>query len=200
MFSQILKYLPIVLGLSIVTVAHADTNSSADVQQIRSNNAKISDQELAKAIKDKIGTGWFSKGYEQVQVKVNNGAVILTGSVKTFDEKNKVEKEIRNIEGVASLDSQLNVQESISKENQQRQFSQDTYGSNADDQLNKKIRDLTSRGWLWNSYKDVSLNTNNGVVTLEGVVSSISDQQKLMNEIQKVDGVKSVSSNLKISK
>ncbi len=57
-----------------------------------------------------------------------------------------------------------------------------------------------SRGWLWDSYKDIRLNTTNGVVSIEGTVDSLNDQQKLIDEIQKVEGVKSVKSNLRIVK
>lgn len=81
-------------------------------------------------------------------------------------------------------------------EKEQRQFPQDTYATPADEELNKKIRDSVSRGWLWNSYKDVTLQTSNGIVTLAGTVKNQDDQQKLVSEILKVEGVKSVKSNL----
>jgi osmotically-inducible protein OsmY len=160
-------------------------------------NSSVSDQELTKKIHDKLSSGLFSQGYNQVNIQVNNGNVTLQGTVKTWDDKRKIEKEIRNLDGVKSLSSEIQVQESSSKESP-RAFSQDTYATSTDDQLNKKIRDKVSRGWIWDSYKGVTLNTSNGVVTLEGTVDSISDQQKLATEIQKIDGVKSVKSNLKI--
>lgn len=75
---------------------------------------------------------------------------------------------------------------------------QDTAVTSSDDALNKKIRDTVTRGWLWNSYKNVSLNTANGIVTLEGTVSSKNDENKLISEVQKVDGVKDVKSHLNI--
>ncbi len=164
-----------------------------------SNNPGMSDQELAKQIHDKLNSGWFTKGFEQVNFQVHNGNVVLNGIVKNSDDKDKLEKEIRNIDGVRSLNSQIRVQELTSKDNEQKKMSQDRAASSADDQLNKKIRDNISGGWLWDSYKEISLNTNNGVVTLEGTVDSPSDQQKLLNEIQKVDGVRMVRSNLRIN-
>lgn len=120
-----------------------------------------------------------------------------TGVVDKWDDKDKVEKEVRNIEGVRSLESHLSVREPVSERNQQT-FAQDTFATPADEQLNKKIRDNVSIGWLWNSYKDTALNTNNGVVTIVGVVDSPSDQQKLVTELQKIEGVKAVKSNLRI--
>lgn len=156
------------------------------------------DQELARRIREKISSGWFSRGYDRVSVQVNNGAVIIQGVVKSQADKDKVEKEIRDIDGVKSLTSHVNVEESHARGHEERQFLQDRAATSEDQQLNKKIRDNVSKGWLWDSYKDVSLNTSNGVVTLDGTVGSESDKQDLINEVQKVEGVKSVKSNLRI--
>lgn len=82
---------------------------------------------------------------------------------------------------------------------QDQDFPQDNFATAADEQLNKKIRDNVSKGWFTNSYKDISLNTQNGLVTLEGTVNDFNDQQKLIMEIQKIDGVKGVRSNLRIN-
>ncbi len=162
-----------------------------------SGETVTSDQELARRIKDKIGSGWFTKGYEDVTVDVKDGVVTLGGAVKTDSEKEKVEKEIRNFEGVNKLNSKITVREPSGKANE-RAFPQDVSSSPVDEQLNKKIRDNVSRGWLWNDYEDVAISTVNGVVTLKGSVDDHSDEQKLVEEIQKVEGVKSVKSNLTI--
>lgn len=68
------------------------------------------DQDLAKKIRDKIGSGWFRKGYDDVQVQVRNGNVLLQGTVKTWEDKEKVEKEVNKIHGVKSVNSQISVQ------------------------------------------------------------------------------------------
>lgn len=218
------------MGISFSNVALADysNQSNSGYSQNSYGNRGTSennqsDEELTKKIQDKIGPGWFSRGYEGVNVQVNNGNVTLTGSVKSWDEKEKLDKEVRDMDGVRNLNSQVTIQEDNSHDNRENRgylsdskgyssdnkgyyskdrdnkFPQDTYASPMDEQLNKKIRDKVSRGWLWNSYKDVTLNTNNGIVTLEGSVGSPSDQEKLIGEIQKVDGVKSVRSNLHFS-
>ncbi len=198
-----LSYFALAFALSAVSVVSADSysnyNNNSNYNR-NSNNQElaISDQELSKKIHDKIGSGTFSRGYENVNVQVNDGNVTLQGSVQTQADKDKVEKEVRNTEGVMSLVSRLTVQDRNSRDNKSSEFAQDSYNTAADDQLNKKIRDNVSKGWLWDSYKDVTLNTSNGVVTLEGTVNSPSDQQKLMTEIQKIEGVKQVKSNLQI--
>jgi osmotically-inducible protein OsmY len=189
-----LGYFTLALGLTCVTSGYADYNRNDSSY----SSVAVSDQELTKKIQDKISSGWFSKGNEQVNVQVNNGVATLQGLVEAQSDKERIEKEVRNIEGVKSVNSQLTVQEPDTKANISREFKQDTYATSEDDQLNKKIRDTTSRGWLWNSYQGVILNTTNGDVTLEGTVESNKDQQKLMKEIQKIDGVKTVKSNLRI--
>jgi osmotically-inducible protein OsmY len=163
------------------------------------NTTSVSDQELVKKIHDRLSSGLFSKGYNQINIEVNHGKVTLQGNVKTWDDKDKIEKEIRHLDGVKSLKSEIQVQDPDSKE-PTRAFPQDTYGTSEDDQLNKKIRDKVSKGILWDSYESVILNTSNGVVTLEGSVETIGDQQKLATEIQKIEGVKTVKSNLKVKK
>lgn len=83
---------------------------------------------------------------------------------------------------------------------EQKKYPKDTAATSADEQLNIKIRDKVSNGILWDSYKEVSLNTANGVVTLAGFISTPEEQQKLMNQIQKIEGVKSVKSSLQFKK
>ncbi len=205
-------FLSCIIALTCASIAHADyfqqgaTQDTTTMRQMQNGSmqngrVRMSDQQLAQEVRDEIKAGWFSKGYDQVSIEVNNGVVAIKGSVPTWSDKAKLEKQIRNIDGVITLNSQLIVQEPMSKSTMKdmHKFAQDTYATSADDQLNKKIRDNVSSGWVWDSYKDVSLNTANGVVTLKGTVASMDDQKKLMDGIQKIDGVKSVKSELMMS-
>jgi osmotically-inducible protein OsmY len=76
-------------------------------------------------------------------------------------------------------------------------YPQDKFQTPADQELNAKIRSKIT-GWVWDSYPDVIVHTANGVVTLEGFVATPKDKEDVVNAIQKVEGVKSVKSNLKI--
>jgi osmotically-inducible protein OsmY len=194
------------VSLLITTPMQADNyQSQAPYYQSQQNgyrqdanrNDQVSDQELIKKVHDKISSGWLAKGYEKVTTQVFNGSVTLQGSVPTWDDKEKLEKEIRNIEGVKNLNSQLRVEQNT-RDNSPRQFPQDTYANSVDDQLNKKIRDNVSAGWFVNSYKEIALHTSNGIVTLDGTIDNADDQQKLVEDIQKIQGVKAVRSNLRI--
>ena len=199
----------------------------------QNNSTKlVDDGTLQKNIKDALSSGWFSKGYEQVRVNVNNGTVTLEGFVNTPDDKMAVEKKVGTIDGVRQLYSLLVIQDrsqatsansngsynsnssynnnnsysnndskaAKNLESNQQTYPQDKAATQADQLLNSKIRDKVSNGWFWDSYKDVSLDTNNGVVTLNGTVDSQSDQQKIADKISKIDGVRSVKSNLQYKK
>lgn len=170
-------------------------NKEITASETKSDNV-VSDQELAKKIRDKISSGWFSKGYDKVTVDVRDGVVTLSGSVKTESDKEKIEKEVRNLDGVKTFNSQLKVNEP--SKDSEKKYPQDIASNSADAQLNKKIRDTISSGWLWDSYKGVALNTTDGVVSLTGSIKNRKDEQKLVEEIQKIQGVKSVNSNLRI--
>lgn len=197
------------IGSSSLVFANYYQNQQTTSQEYEKSHTgygsqnETSDEALSKKVKDKIGPGWFSKGYEQVNVQVRNGDVLLRGSVKTKEDKEKLEKEVRNIDGVKNVNSQVKVQELPSnRDNKEgsysKAFAQDRYTSPEDKQLNNRIRDAISRGWFVDSYKEVILNTSNGVVTLEGMVDSVDDQKDLLNDVQKIEGVKLVQSRLKI--
>jgi osmotically-inducible protein OsmY len=196
---NMLKYLFFICALAALPVFSAPyPRSNYLANRDSEESAYGSDAELTKRIQDKLNPGWFSQGYQGISVNVKNGKVTLKGTVDTQIDKEDLEKDIRNMEGVRSLDSQLSVQEpGKAEDREENRYPQDTYSNKADQQLNLKIRDKIS-GILWDSYKDVSLNTKNGVVVLEGRVSNLKDQQSLMNKIQKIEGVKSVKSNLRI--
>lgn len=166
-------------------------------------NQETQDAQLTKKIYNRIAQGWTSNQYEYVRAEVKNGIVKLTGSAKTESEKETLENFVRNMEGVKQLDSRLQVfdlRADRSDRERAENFATDTFLSPADEQLNKKIRDQISKGWIWDKYKNVILKTSNGIVTLAGRVSTLDDEKKLVNEIQNIEGVKVVTNNLVVEK
>ena len=156
----------------------------------------ILDEDLKKKIRDKIGSGWFQTGYDQMIIDVRNGVVVIEGTVDTWDDKDKIEKDVRNLNGVKNLNSRISVRESRTDKKMEHLFPQDQYATTEDEQLNKRIRNEISIGWLWDSYKNIGLTTADGIVTLTGTVDRPSDQQKLVSEIQKIQGVRGIKSTL----
>lgn len=161
----------------------------------------IQDSDLTKQIRDKLSASMFSKGYEDVSVRVYNGHVQLGGSVPTNADKEKIEREVRHIEGVQALDSNIAVRDATSAPTKESaRFPADKGTTPADEQLNKKIRDKVSSGILWDSYTDVILVTDNGIVLLQGTIKDLNDQKNLVGKIEKIQGVRAVRSNLTQSK
>lgn len=201
--------LTLALGLTCIASLQADSDldqlSTTTKNSVNENNKNtldsssrkdLSDQDLLKKVQKKISSGWFSKGFDGVTVLVEEGVVTLKGTVKTLDDKQKVEKEVNDVDGVIDVKSDLTIRKDGSA-GKAKEFPQDNYTTSNDELLNEQIRNDVSRGWLWTSYKSISLSTDNGVVTLKGNVDDKSDQDKIMKEIQKIKGVKSVKSELK---
>lgn len=220
------KLLAAIFSLGLIVSANAadfSTTPNTSIFNATTTPATATDQAILEDIRGQVSSGWFTKGYDRVSFQVNNGAVLLQGSVPTADDKVKLERAIRGIDGVRSLTSQISVQNGAapatttnktfnlntngSSINSNRlmnttntltatQFPQDISATPADKLLNAKIRDNVSVGYLWNSYEDVRLNTSNGTVTLEGTVDSIDDQETLLDAIRNIDGVRNVTSKL----
>lgn len=194
------KLIALLMSFGIVASAQAaDFTPATNTSIFNATTAAnaVTDEDISHDVQDELKSGWFSKGFETVTFKVTNGIVVLQGSVPTTDDKIKLEKAVRNIDGVRSLNSELAIQDvKEGDETKLNAFPQDTFKTPADQQLNFKIRDNVSTGYLWTSYKDVKLNTSNGAVVLEGTVDSPKDQDKLLDAIRSIDGVNAVTSQL----
>jgi osmotically-inducible protein OsmY len=116
--ATILGYVVMACGLALLTAAKADypnKNPRSSYNESHNRSEKLEsknnpDQDLGKKIRDKIGSGWFTKGYDEVEVQVRNGNVMLQGTVKTPEDREKVEKEVHNIDGVRSVNNQIRIQ------------------------------------------------------------------------------------------
>lgn len=78
-------------------------------------------------------------------------------------------------------------------------FGKDFAKTDADKQLNDKIRSEISEGWFSKGYDTIVLNTTDGVVVITGFVNSLDDANDLMEQIKEIEGVRSVDSQLQIN-
>lgn len=67
------------------------------------------DQKLSGQIQDSLRSA-FSTKYNNVKVSVNNGNVILQGTVPTQEDKTALEQKVRNMDGVRNIDNKVTVQ------------------------------------------------------------------------------------------
>jgi len=57
-----------------------------------------------------LSNGWFSKDYETLVIRTNNGIVVIRGTVDKPEDIQKINDQIKNIEGIRSINNQLIVQ------------------------------------------------------------------------------------------
>lgn len=67
------------------------------------------DRQLNAKIRERLKSGLFSKGYETLILRTSNGIVVISGNVDTQDDVQKVHDEVKKVEGVRSVNNQLNV-------------------------------------------------------------------------------------------
>lgn len=71
--------------------------------------ATDSDKTINAKIRDKLSGGWFATGYETIIIRTANGVVTITGTVDKFEDLDKINSEIKKIDGVKSVNNQLKV-------------------------------------------------------------------------------------------
>jgi osmotically-inducible protein OsmY len=157
----------------------------------------VSDPEITQEIHDSIGSGWFSKGYEDVSFDVRNGIVYLRGTVDTLENRKKVEDSVIKIEGVRQVNNQI----AISKQGHnaysdpklrdfENSYPQDSAFSQQDRQINAKIRDKIGK------YETFTIKTANGIVIISGAIDKPEEAEKISAQIKEIEGVKSVNNQL----
>lgn len=67
------------------------------------------DRQLNARIRERLGSGWFSKGYDTLVIRTSNGIVVISGAVDGQDDVQKINDQVKNIEGVKSVNNQLTV-------------------------------------------------------------------------------------------
>lgn len=203
----------LIAQFGMVQAAHntyKDTNNSYNKSNTQTTSS--SDTKISKEIQDNLKSGWFSRGYEDVTAEVVNGTVTLRGTVDTQDEKQKIEDKVRKVNGVVNVINQINVGRKSTYNSQSNRnyvadntasdtkYSQDTAATDADRNINKKIREKLGDGWFTKGYKNIQLNTSNGNVTVTGFVNKDSDVQYITDEIKKIDGVKAVNNQITVNR
>lgn len=82
-------------------------NSEKKYPQDFASNSQ--DRQLNAKIRDKLSNGWFSKGYETLVIRTTNGVVVISGNVDKPEDVQKINDQVKNIEGVRSVNNQLRV-------------------------------------------------------------------------------------------
>lgn len=120
-----------------------------------------SDAEIAKDIETALLEDPAADSFE-VDAKVDDGMVTLTGEVQSYQERNLVMKVAKGVRGVKGVESRLDV----------------NYGIERTD---TEIKAEIEQSLRWNLYIDdhlVNVTVNDGQVTLSGTVGSVAEKNK----------------------
>jgi hyperosmotically inducible protein len=165
-----------VLAAAIMTVACAQTDAG-----------------ITTNVKTKLAADDTVKAY-QVDVDTRNGVVTLSGNVESAAAKEQAIQIARQTDGVRDVIDQIRVGEAAAKAGD----AADRAGVVITDAAitsavkAKFLADTTVKGLR------IDVDTSNGMVTLNGNVTSKAEADRAMTLARNTDGVKSVHSNLKI--
>ena len=170
-------------------LAEIDANMSAARQF-----SAPKDEQLAESIRTKV-LDTESNKYDRIGVVVNRGHVSLWGEVPTQQDKEYLEKQMAQIEGMRSFNNQLTVAAGTGGGNEVRL--KDHYETRGDQEIIKRIRDKIQGDPLSTLSLNIELNTYDGIVTVKGNVKGTEIQRQLIDLIKQVQGVRGVNNHLK---
>ena len=140
---------------------------------------KKTDKEIAKAIVDAYE--WNSSIPEdEIQIKVENGWVFLTGEVQWEYQKNAAKKAIEGLVGVRGINNSITLKNSIKPKEVKSQIKRAFH----------RMATLDSN--------DIILETHGNTVTLRGKVHSIKEKEDAESAAYNAPGVFVVKNELKV--
>ena len=158
---------------------HANHNAAANANRSESG-ASRSDEWIALKTKLALVASSPTSGYE-TDVDAKAGVVTLTGKVDTDAVKTEVEQVARKVEGVRNVNNQLQVV----PEARRKEINA------ADDKIKAEIQKLMDGDPKLQSLS-LSVDSNAGVVSLDGSVDTIEQLWHAAQAIRQLPGVKSV--------
>lgn len=97
--------------------AYSDHEISLKTKQVQDPDSKYGkdsaetneDKELNQKIRDRLSGGWYAKENETFILKTKNGDVEIIGTVKTYDDAQKIQNEVKKVEGVKTVTNEITV-------------------------------------------------------------------------------------------
>lgn len=177
------------------------------------------DRTLGTRIRDFLHSGSLSKRYDNhIVIRINNGNVTLRGTVDNADDKAKIEANVKKFPGVKNVDNQITVRDNrtswlnssprsqVAESTQFRNqtLTKDSHGdsfqTNEDRELVKKIREALKGGWFSKGYDDIAVVANNGNVSLLGKVDNQNDINKIEERVKNVEGIRNIDLQISLKK
>jgi hyperosmotically inducible protein len=162
--------------------------------QPSSESVHVEDLEIRVAILEALAHS-RELGGKNIDVKVENRSVTLSGSVETPTQRNGAEQIARAVDGVAGVTNNLAVTNPQAA-SEPPAASAPPADSNAD--LTKRVEFELYRTNAFNTLT-MQVKAEDGAVTLAGTVRSRAEQLLAERVVQSVSGVKKVTNELKVT-
>jgi len=166
--------------LSLSHVSFAAPRVSGAAASASMSVSMEDESSVASAVSAKLN----KKQFQNVKVTVENGIATLTGTVDLVEYKNDADKQVHKIKGVTAVRNEIQVAGPTVSDAELR-----------DKLLNKLQYDRVGYG---NAFNAITLNVQNGVVTLGGHARTPVDKDSALALVNTYPGVKDVSDEIEV--
>ena len=132
-----------------------------------------------------------------INTDVKNGKVVLTGKVNSELDKELAEELVLSLDGVSDVENSLTVVKSMDTKDRNKDMMDDD-----NDLTDAKITTVITTRFLFDSEvggTDIDVDTDNGIVTLNGSVESEAEKQLAVKIAKNAEDVRDVVDKLSIT-
>jgi hyperosmotically inducible protein len=152
------------------------------------SNVSVRASDTDSRIESSAASSYVFKTYlkdDSIKTESKGGAVTLTGTVADGSQKSMAENTVASLPGVISVDNELKI-------------SGEQPAEHSDSWITMKVK--TALLFHRNvSASETSVNTENGIVTLQGVADSMAQKELTTEYVKDVDNVKEVRNEMTIA-
>ena len=169
----------------------SDAEAAAAPKESATLGAAIDDTGITAKVKQRLATDARLQ-QATVDVSTNNGVVSLTGTAPDNDTRLAAEELARSVENVSGVDNQINAPSALQgAATQAKQAVAAAGGEISDASITAKVKAQLAADQQIKA-GDLDVDTENGVVSLTGKVSSPQARVRAIEIARKTDGVKDV--------
>ena len=129
------------------------------------------------------------KRFNGVHATIQNGVVVLTGTVDTYADKEDADRRVHHVDHVKGVDNEIQVASAG--------------GASVNDEA---LRDKLAKalaydrvGYGTTAFNNINIGVHNGVVTLSGTVYGPTDKDSAISLVEHTPGVRDVVDNLDVA-
>ena len=129
------------------------------------------------------------KRFSGVQSTIQNGVVVLSGTVNTYADKEDADRRVHHVDHVKGVDNEI-------------QVAGGNGASVNDEALREKLAKALAYdrvGYGTTAFNNINIGVHNGVVTLSGTVYGPTDKDSALSMVSHTPGVRDVVDNLEVA-